>query len=185
VWLRDSKQLAEHRREEIFEEVGRWCACWSIGHASALECDRWGMTAAQRLASRRALVALAIQPQIVLLDGPFDFVSDPAAASGPELSAPVDDIGNRVLPIVVPVVDGDARCAAVAAASVLAKVVRDGLMRSQSANFPHYAFARNKGYPSPVHRAALRDHGLSPIHRRSWSFAEALPSHSALPPTVD
>ena len=73
-----------------------------------------------------------------------------------------------------PVVGGDARCASVAAASVLAKVV-DRLMREESEHFPAYAFEQNKGYPSPMHQMALRGYGLSSIHRRSWSFVAALP----------
>ena len=76
---------------------------------------------------------------------------------------------------VVPVVGGDARCAAVAAASVLAKVVRDQMMRDESMHFPAYQFERNKGYPSPAHQIALRGYGLSSIHRRSWSFVADLP----------
>jgi ribonuclease HII len=76
---------------------------------------------------------------------------------------------------VVPVVGGDARCVSVAAASVLAKVVRDRHMRAEAEHFPPYLLERNKGYPSPAHRRALRGYGLSAIHRRSWSFAGDLP----------
>ena len=74
-----------------------------------------------------------------------------------------------------PIVDGDAKCASVAAASVLAKVVRDRLMRQEADHFPAYAFERNKGYPSPVHQTALRGYGPSAIHRRSWAFVRDLP----------
>ena len=74
-----------------------------------------------------------------------------------------------------PIVDGDAKCASVAAASVLAKVVRDRLMREEAEHFPAYAFERNKGYPSPVHQTALRGYGPSAIHRRSWAFVGELP----------
>ena len=72
--------------------------------------------------------------------------------------------------LVRPIVDGDAKCASVAAASVLAKVVRDRLMRQEAEHFPAYGFERNKGYPSPVHQTALRGYGPSAIHRRSWAF---------------
>jgi ribonuclease HII len=78
---------------------------------------------------------------------------------------------------VVPVVGGDAHCAVVAAASVLAKVVRDRVMRDEAVHFPAYCFERNKGYPSPAHRIALRGYGLSAIHRRSWAYVSDLPWH--------
>jgi ribonuclease HII len=129
------------------------------------------MRIALRLAAQRALAALDRPPDALLVDGPLDLVSEPDAEPGgrhpkPAFSGPVH-----------PVVGGDARCASVAAASVLAKVVRDRLMRAESEHFPAYAFEQNKGYPSPVHQMALRGYGLSSIHRRSWSYVGALPWH--------
>ena len=94
------------------------------------------------------------------------------------MDGPVDLLRHdedRFAGVVRPVVDGDAKCASVAAASVLAKVVRDRLMRRESDHFPVYAFERNKGYPSPVHQTALRGYGPSAIHRRSWAFVRDLP----------
>ena len=168
-WLRDSKQLSEARRESIFESVGAWCVDWAVGHATPEECDRWGMRIALRLAAQRALAGLDRPPDALLVDGPLDLVSQPEAEPGrwhptPAFTGPVH-----------PVVGGDARCASVAAASVLAKVVRDRLMRAESEHFPAYAFELNKGYPSPVHQMALRGYGLSSIHRRSWSYVAGLP----------
>jgi ribonuclease HII len=163
VWLRDSKQLSEMRRESIFDEVREWCLTWSVGHASPDECDGLGMTAALRLASQRALSALGEQPAALLVDGPVDLLR----AKGDE--API------FAGTVRPVIKGDAKCASVAAASVLAKVVRDGLMRADSEHFPAYEFERNKGYPSPAHQRALRGYGLTSIHRRSWSYVADLP----------
>lgn len=178
VWLRDSKLLSEMRRESIFTEVARWCAEWSVGHASPAECDRWGMTIALRLASLRALAGLSCAPDALLVDGPLDLVNGGAPAGTPPV---YDTPVASALPVgrysgaVHPVVDGDARCASVAAASVLAKVVRDRLMREEAPHFPAYCFEHNKGYPSAAHQTALRGYGLSAIHRRSWAYVADLP----------
>ena len=79
--IRDSKLLTEERREELFPKITAWCTGWSVGHADPVECDRLGMTAALRLAARRALDGLAPAPQIVAMDGSFDYVSDPPTAA--------------------------------------------------------------------------------------------------------
>ena len=111
---------------------------------------------------RRALDGLGQVPDALLVDGPVNVLR---RADDPEPYAGV----------VRPVVDGDARCVSVAAASVLAKVIRDRIMREEADHFPAYAFERNKGYPSLVHQTALRGYGPSAIHRRSWAFMEELP----------
>lgn len=168
-WLRDSKQLAEERREVAFHQVARWCVDGAVGHTSAAECDELGMTAALRLAAVRALAGLEVVPEALIVDGPYDLLR-------PRQLTLIDPLEPGVLPpVVVPVVDGDARCAAVAAASILAKVSRDRIMRAEAHHYPFYEFDRNKGYPSPVHKAALRGYGLSAIHRRSWAFVDGLP----------
>ena len=162
AWLRDSKMLSEIRREEIFGTVGKWCEAWSVGHATARECDEWGMTEALRVAARRALAGLGQSPDALLVDGPVNLLrrqDDPEPFEG----------------VVRPIVDGDARCVSVAAASVLAKVIRDRIMRDEAEHFPAYAFERNKGYPSLVHQTALRGYGPSAILRRSWAFMGELP----------
>ncbi len=173
--LRDSKQLPEEVREAMFDSVARWCTAWAVGHAAADECDRLGMTAALRLATRRAFVQLPsdARPDAVLLDGAFDYVSPPTA---PTL---FDDAGETDAPVhegpVQTIVRADARCASVAAASVLAKVTRDRMMRATAPHYPAFDFERNKGYPSPSHKRALCGYGLSAVHRRSWIFVERLP----------
>lgn len=203
LWLRDSKALREDRREGAFGAVATWCADAAVGHASAEECDRWGMTLAWRLAAHRALSSLEVTPDALLIDGPHDLLrgrpverapeegrapSAPSAGgagaadvveratartAAPEeaLAVPAAHIPSTVLTIV----GGDARCAALAAASVLAKVVRDRLMREDAPHFPPYGFERNKGYPSQRHQIALRGYGLSAIHRRSWAYVDDLP----------
>lgn len=156
--LRDSKMLSEKRRESLFERVDSWCTSWSLGHATPDECDRFGMSRALQLAAWRALEVLDRRPDAVLLDGNLDFVGDAAGPGGTHL-----------------VVKGDATVASIAAASVLAKVSRDRLMRSMAEDFPQYDFERNKGYPCPRHRMALCGYGPTSIHRRSWAFMDSIP----------
>lgn len=152
--IRDSKMLTEEEREGLFERVAEWCRAWAVGHATHEECDRLGMSDAQRLAARRALEALGVSPARILLDGRWDFVG-----------------GSSTIRLV----RGDATSLTIAAASILAKVSRDRIMREESRHYPNYAFADNKGYPCPRHRAALAAWGPSAIHRRSWVFMEGLP----------
>jgi ribonuclease HII len=145
--------LTEHEREAMFDRVAGWCAAWAVGHASHEECDELGMSEAQRLAARRAIEGLGIVPDRVLVDGNWDFVGGGFTQT---------------------IVRGDRSSLSIAAASILAKVTRDRIMRSWSEDFPHYAFESNKGYPCPVHKAALQAWGPSSVHRRSWVFMEGL-----------
>ena len=151
--IRDSKMLSEARREALFDRIAAWCTAWAVGHASAEECDRLGMSAAQRLAGRRALDGLGIEADAILVDGSWDFVGSPKVQT---------------------IVRGDATSLTIAAASILAKVTRDRLMRSFAPSYPAYDFDHNKGYPGPKHRAALAAFGPTPIHRTSWSFMDEL-----------
>ncbi len=163
--IRDSKLLSEPRREELYPKVAAWCTEWAVGHADPTECDALGMTRALRLAARRALAELSVLPQVVLVDGGHDYVTQPDADLGP------DDLAN---PVIRTVVRGDMTCLSIAAASILAKVTRDRMMRGWAESFPPFDFDRNKGYPSPSHRTALSGFGLTSIHRRSWSFVDDL-----------
>ncbi|MGA0877990.1 MAG: ribonuclease HII [Ilumatobacteraceae bacterium] len=153
--VRDSKTLSERRREALFDEITAWCQSWSVGYASASECDELGMVAAQRLATRRALESLAVVPTAAVVDGNWDFVS-PAVAR----------VETRV--------KGDASSVSIAAASIVAKVTRDRLMRQLAGDYPMWSFDTNKGYPCPRHRTALQGYGPSAIHRRSWSFMDTV-----------
>ena len=150
--VRDSKQLSEMQREDIFDQVAARCLRWSIGAASALECDQLGMVEAQRLATARGFAALSVASvDVAIVDGRWDFVSPHARKVLVEVKA-------------------DADCVSVAAASVLAKVSRDRMMRSLASDYPQWHFDTNKGYPCPKHRAALQGYGPSAIHRTSWAF---------------
>jgi ribonuclease HII len=167
VGLCDSKLLSEARREALYPLVAAWCVEWSVGHAGPGECDGLGMTAALRLAAQRALDALAEPPGTILMDGAFDYVSAPAGPGG-------TDRPTGPVPSVRTVIRGDATCVSIAAASIVAKVTRDRMMRAMATSFPAFDFDRNKGYPSPVHRTALAGHGLTSVHRRSWSYVDDL-----------
>ena len=160
--IRDSKELRPHVRAELFGRIAGWARAWSVGHATASECDEMGMTEALRLATRRALGELEVQPDRVLVDGSHNFVDWRASTA---------------------LVHGDRRCLSIAAASIMAKVARDRIMSELASDFPPYGFDSNKGYPAPVHRAALATHGPCAIHRLSWSFADALPDAEPVPST--
>jgi ribonuclease HII len=149
--IRDSKLLTEVEREALFDRVSSWCRAWAVGHATAAECDELGMSEAQRLAARRAMGALGIAPDHILVDGNWDFVG-----------------GARKI------VRGDRTSLSIASASILAKVTRDRIMREIAEDFPGYNFEANKGYPCPIHKAALQAMGPSSIHRRSWVFMDHL-----------
>lgn len=151
--VRDSKLLGEADRERLFDRVSAWCTAWSVGSASQEECDEMGMADAQRLACRRALDGLGVVPDVAVSDGKWDFVSPS-----------VRRVEMRV--------KADRDCLSVAAASILAKVVRDREMRRLAEVYPHWSFESNKGYPCPVHRAALQGFGPSAIHRRTWVFMD-------------
>lgn len=149
--IRDSKMLTEDEREAMFERIADWCETWSVGHATHEECDELGMSDAQRLAARRALDGLDVPIDHVMVDGNWDFVG-----------------GARKI------VRGDQTSLSIAAASILAKVTRDRMMRGVADEHPGYNFEGNKGYPCPTHKAHLQAMGPSAIHRRSWVFMDHL-----------
>lgn len=152
--IRDSKQLRESEREALVDRIKSWSKHWAVGHASAAECDELGMSEAQRLAASRAIAALGVAFDHALVDGKWDFIGR----------------GNTTT-----IVKGDQRSLSIAAASIIAKVTRDRIMRANAIEYPWYAFDSNKGYPCHRHRSALMALGPSTIHRRSWAFMENLP----------
>ncbi len=151
--VRDSKLLTEQNRERLFDRVAAWCEAWAVGAASQVECDALGMAAAQRLAAERAVLALGVRPDAAVVDGKWDFVSPH-----------VRHVEMRV--------KADRVCLSVAAASILAKVTRDRVMRAEATHYPQWCFDSNKGYPCALHKAALQAYGPSAIHRRTWVFME-------------
>jgi len=152
--VRDSKMLTEIEREALFDRITDWCVAWAVGSASQEECDDLGMSEAQRVAARRAMDGLGVVPDGVLIDGRWDFVG---AANT-----------RRI-------VKGDATCLSIAAASIVAKVTRDRMMRGEAPHYPGYDFESNKGYPCPRHKMALAGMGPTAIHRRSWVFMDHIP----------
>ena len=145
--MADSKVLPPERREELFALIHERAVAVGVGIVDHLTIDRINILEATRLAMDQALAALALIPELIITD----FVSLRACPC-PQRN----------------LVDGDARCASVAAASIVAKVTRDRLMRELDAEFPAYGFAKHKGYATAEHIAAIDRHGLCPQHRRSF-----------------
>ncbi|WP_137844914.1 ribonuclease HII [Microbacterium sp. 2FI] len=160
--LRDSKLVPEPKRVDVAARAAAWVSASAVGWASAAEIDEIGIMRALGLATIRALADLrahGVVPEeaIVLLDGNYDYITAAGAT------------GLRVQPVI----KADRDCASAAAASVIAKVARDRLMTGLHDELPAYEWARNKGYASPDHRAAIRAYGISAHHRASWSIADA------------
>ena len=148
--LADSKVLPPERREELFARIHERAVAVGVGIVDHLTIDRINILEATRVAMGQALAALALVPELIITD----FVSLRACPC-PQRN----------------LVDGDARCASVAAASIVAKVTRDRLMRELDAEYPAYGFAKHKGYATAEHIAAIDRHGLCTLHRRSFVSA--------------
>lgn len=151
--LNDSKKLSEKRREQLFDEITAKALAWSISRASVAEIDEINILHASMLAMKRAVEALTPVPEHVLVDG----------NRIPDWSFSAEAV-----------VKGDARVAAIAAASILAKVTRDREMVALEQQYPGYGFAGHKGYPTKVHLQALQALGPTPIHRRSFGPVKEL-----------
>ena len=144
----DSKKLSERRREEMFDVILERALDVGVGIAPQGEIDEWNILEATRMAMRRAISNLRQRPDCLLVDG---------------TPLPGVDILQEAI------VGGDARCRCIAGASIVAKVVRDRIMRAFDLKFPGYGLARNKGYPTREHLEAIRDRGVLPIHRRTFA----------------
>ncbi len=182
VGLRDSKLLTPLARARIAPRVRRWAPAWAVGHAEAWEIDEIGIMRALRVAGRRAVAQLPVLPSLVLLDGNHDWYSPPAPTlfdvplEVPPGRSAADWAGWDGVdafaagPVVRTMVKADLRCAAVAAASVLAKTARDGLMLGHALAHPGYGWEVNKGYSAPAHAEALERLGPCTQHRQTWSL---------------
>ena len=166
--LRDSKLLSPLAREALAPALRRWAPAWAVGHAEPDEIDAVGIIAALRVAGRRALAQLDLVPDIVLLDGSHDWLSTRA------LQEPLFEL-EAAGPPVRTMIKADLRCAAVAAASVLAKTTRDAMMVERSADHPGYGWHENKGYSAPEHLDELARVGPCVQHRLSWRLPGCAP----------
>lgn len=146
--LADSKKLSEKRREQLEILIKERALAWSIAFAGPAEIDQLNILHATMLAMQRAVAGLKVQPHRALIDG----------NRCPKLEMEAQAI-----------IKGDATVPEISAASILAKTARDAEMRLLHARFPQYGFDQHKGYPTPVHFAALQQHGACPEHRRSFA----------------
>ena len=151
--LNDSKQLTERRRYQLREVIQREALAWALGVATNQEIDEINILRASILAMHRAVAALKLRPQHLLIDG--------------NRFMPYEDIPHTT------VVKGDATYMSIAAASVLAKTYRDDYMKQIHLEYPQYHWDQNKGYPAPVHREAIRQYGTTPYHRLTFTLLGA------------
>ena len=147
LYLNDSKKLTEKRREELFDEIKEKAVCWGVGIVSPARIDEINILQATYEAMRDAVSQLDPAPNLLLND----------AVTIPQVNIPQ-----------VPIIKGDAKSLSIAAASVLAKVTRDRLMREYDKVMPEYGFSSHKGYGSAAHIEALKKYGPSLIHRKSF-----------------
>jgi ribonuclease HII len=147
--IADSKQLTPAQREALYAAITQRALAWAIGLANPREIERYNILQASLLAMRRAVLALPIPPQRVLVDGKHAIPSLPLPQQA--------------------VVGGDALEESIAAASILAKVARDRIMRELDRLYPQYGFAQHKGYPTALHLERLRMYGACPAHRRTYA----------------
>jgi ribonuclease HII len=155
----DSKKIPLAGREALYAKLVK-CAAWGVGIATVEEIDSINIYWARMLAMSRAVEALGLEPAWVLVDG----------NATPKWERP-----SRAI------VDGDAKCRSIAAASIIAKVTRDRMMADYAVAHPGYGWERNRGYPTPDHRRALRELGVTPLHRRSFGLVREMISASAQP----
>ena len=154
--LNDSKQLTDKRRKQLREQIERDAVAWAVGVVSPDEIDRMNILNASILAMHRALDQLQVRPEAVIVDGNrFKPYSDPETG----LRLPHSTI-----------VKGDGKYLSIAAASILAKTYRDDYMDQLAETYPQYDWQSNKGYPTKKHREAIREYGITPVHRKTFNM---------------
>lgn len=181
--LNDSKQLTEKKREELRPYIEKHALAWAVVMVDAEEIDRINILNASIIGMHRALDALSIRPQHILVDGnrfkpytsPSNIVQhvNNVNIDNTDITDITDNIDNDTIPdgIIIPhttVVKGDATYMSIAAASVLAKTHRDELMKKLAAQYPGYDWEINKGYPTKAHRQAIARLGATPLHRHTF-----------------
>lgn len=152
--LNDSKQLTARRREVLREEIERDALAWAVGIVTPEEIDQINILNASILAMHRALDALTLRPEFIIVDGNRFKPYHPGLLQEPLPHATI--------------VKGDGKYLSIAAASILAKTYRDDYMTALHQEFPHYDWQQNAGYPTKAHRAAIAEHGVSPYHRLTF-----------------
>jgi len=150
--LNDSKKLTPHQRQTLREEIERDAVAWAVGVVNADEIDEINILNASILAMHRAIDQLSVRPEALIIDG------------------------NRFKPYrnlpYTTIVKGDGKYLPIAAASILAKTYRDDFMLKLSQQYPHYDWQHNMGYPTPKHREGIRQHGITPFHRKTFRLLE-------------
>ncbi|ATV28965.1 ribonuclease HII [Prevotella intermedia] len=148
--LNDSKQLSEKKRYLLRSMIEKDALAWAVGVVTAAEIDKINILNASILAMHRALDALSVRPEAIIVDG--------------NRFKPYHDVPHTTI------VKGDGKYLSIAAASILAKTYRDDYMKAIAEEFPQYDWQSNKGYPTKKHRAAIKEYGISPYHRKSFTL---------------
>jgi ribonuclease HII len=158
--LNDSKQLTDKRRKQLREIIQRDAVAWAVGIVTPEEIDRINILNASILAMHRALDQLTVRPEAIIVDGNrFKPYHEPITNNRETITIPHTTI-----------VKGDGKYLSIAAASILAKTYRDDYMDELAKEYPQYDWLSNKGYPTKKHREAIRQHGITPYHRKSFNM---------------
>lgn len=165
--LNDSKKLSLKARYTLREQIQRDAISWAVGVVTPEEIDRINILHASFLAMHRAIAQLKIQPEALIIDGNRFDPYYPEANTSQSNHSPKKPLPHTCI------VKGDGKYQAIAAASILAKTYRDDYMDELDREYPVYDWKKNKGYPTPKHRAAIAEHGISPYHRRSYNLLGA------------
>ena len=156
--LNDSKQLTDKRRKQLREIIERDATAWAVGIVTPDEIDKINILNASILAMHRALDQLSVRPEAIIVDGnrfkPYHSVIDGSPVNIPHTT----------------IVKGDGKYLSIAAASILAKTYRDDYMDQLALEYPQYDWQKNKGYPTPKHREAIRQYGITPFHRKTFNM---------------